>query len=665
MEQKLAKRGRFDNPNDTELFKLAMNTDLTLDVFADVLFGVRERQHTVACVSGPTGTGKSRIMQMLASLSRNLKWALHKISADHIVTWSPVQSTAKAQLGLLQDWTDMTQDEYRSRNVGKGSATSDAGFRTLTETLRANKNSFWVASVHDPVLTPHFSLRALGWHKEFEHPQRGKLYNVNEAIVMGPQWGYPMGVVYMDQGYFIWTNKDGKEVPEGFEGIKYVKYPDFKKYPKAKGLFMLDPYILKTYHMAKMQYNNLVKRYGGTPPEYDPDVLEYVKREFRKYLEEEFPENYLEMSKSDLEFRYMQAELPAIFYMDKVIGTISSEFRIEKKEKEKQKQEEEFQKMKELQEKEENLVKELAFKLVNWVQKTQPDPDKDRFPAKSICNGWLKRLDALELRTSKTTVYEMAKLMWWEMQSDWKELEKAKEEALRPPPIPPADFPTKPRHWFDHCKEKFFDSVAEDLYWDAYENYAIKEEHGWTSQQGVVEMLEKNGLPRSRRTIRKWFKVIEGLMKREMGYELERTLLEHVFLTSQFNEAGIIVLEPKEGKPAPKGQPDFVLKTPDESLIILSIKCHNRNPDIGVEGPELKLYKHYLDQGKKNISLHLAGLFKGYWFTLPIPANLSVSSVTVRENFYKPFPPIPEDILSLKVKNQENQQEDQVEEATA
>ena len=650
VEQKLARRGRFDNPNDTELFKLAMQTDLTLFLWYDVFFGVKERQHTVGCVSGPTGTGKSRIQQMLASLSRRLKWKIHTIAADHMVTWSPVQSTAKAQLGLLKNWTDMTQDEYRSRNVGKGSATSDAGFRTLTETLRANQNSFWVASVHDPSLTPHFSLRALGWHKEFNHPTRGLLYNVNEAIVAGPQWGYPMGVVYLDSGFFWWVDKDGRTVDESYEGQKFIRYPDFNEHPTAKGMFMLDPYILDTYFHAKMEYNDLVKRFGGTPPEYDPDVLDFVKIEFRKYLEKNHADTLYDMSQTDLEFRYMQAELPAIFYMDKIIGSTHSELKLEKKEITKSEKDDIEEKMREMEQEEEELVNVLAYKLVEWIKRTQPDPDKKSFPKRAVCNGWLSRLDKLKIKTSKTTVYEQASLIWYELQSDWTALDRAKTEALRPPAIEPADFPTEPRHWFDHCKSKFPDTVKESFYWDAYENYAIIEKHGWTGQEGVVDQLKKQGNPRARRTIRKWFGAIEGLLKREMGYELERTLLEYVFTNEEFQEAGIVVVEPQDGKPAKKGQPDFVLKLPDQSLVIISIKCHNRNPDIDIEGPELKLYKYYLDEGRKDVTLYLAGLFKGFWFTMPIPENIAVKSMTVKEESYRSFPPTPQDIIALGAK---------------
>lgn len=661
IEQKLARMGRFDNPNDTELFKRAMQTDLTIETWADVFFGVNERQHTVACVSGPTGTGKSRIQQMLASLSRNLKWNLHSIAADHMVTWSPVQSTAKAQLGLIQNWTDMTQDEYRSRNVGKGSATSDAGFRTLTETLRANQNSFWVASVHNPSLTPHFSLRALGWHKQYKHPTRGLIYNVNEAIVSGPQWGYPMGVVYLDSGFFWWVDQHGNVVDESYEGQKFIRYPDFQKHPKAKGFFMLDPYILETYFQAKMEYNDLVKRFGGTPPEYDPDVLKFVKGEFRKYLEKNHTDTMYEMSQSDLEFRYMQAELPAIFYMEKIIGSTHSELKLEKKKIAKVEKEDMEQKLRELQEDEDELVKILAYQLVEWVKRTQPDPDKKSFPKRAVCNGWLTRLDKLQIKTSKTAVYEDASLIWYELQSDWTALDRAKEEALRPPPMEPADFPTESRYWFDHCKERFPEVVPEMLYWDSYENYAVIEKFGWTGQEGVVEQLKKLGTPKSRRTIRKWFDTIEGVLKREMGLELERTLLEYVFASEEFHEAGITVIEPQDGKPAKKGQPDFVLKLSDDSLVIISVKCHNRNPDIGIDGPELKLYKHYLEEGRSNVSLYLAGLFKGFWFTTPIPGDIAVSSLKITEELYKNFPPTPKDIIALGVGNSDSPITDEIE----
>ena len=76
--------------------------------------------------------------------------------------------------------------------------------------------------------------------------------------------------------------------------------------------------------------SNESKVSGGTSPKIDPDVLEFVKHEFRKYLEKDHADTMYEMSLSDLEDNYIQAELPKISYMKQVIGTTHLELATEK-----------------------------------------------------------------------------------------------------------------------------------------------------------------------------------------------------------------------------------------------------------------------------------------------------------------------------------------------
>lgn len=76
--------------------------------------------------------------------------------------------------------------------------------------------------------------------------------------------------------------------------------------------------------------NEESKIFGGTSPKIDPDVLEFVKREFRKYLEKNHAESMYKMSQPDLESIYIQSKLPTTLYMKIIIDSTHFELATEK-----------------------------------------------------------------------------------------------------------------------------------------------------------------------------------------------------------------------------------------------------------------------------------------------------------------------------------------------
>ena len=646
--------GRFVNPNKTELLRLAREIDATNHVYAEILFGVSEEQHSVVPIHGNTGTGKSTIMQKLASLSYILKYYMKNINAEHLVTWSPAQSCALAQLGYLKRWNDMSQDEYRSRNIGTGSVTSDQGFRALTETLRADKNSFFVCSVHDKDLAPHFSLKSVGWKREFKHPTRGMLYNVNEAIVYGPEHELPLGYVYLDEGIYRWIDSITKqEVTEAYEGRKYKVYD-------SPGMWPIQPYIIDTYYVAKNEYMDQVKRFGGNPQEYDPRVVEWAKQQLLEFLDEHYSEDMYELQAAEIKDIYMhKANLPAVFYMENVISTVRIHLNEKKKAIQRAEADDILRREAEKEAREEELIKQLIPRYVEYA-KARMDPDKPAFPPTAVCYGWLRRMNGMLDESKYKHVYRGARILWFELQSDRQALERAKESALRPPPIPIVDFDFSDRFWYDFVRDKY-ESRIDIIYWNSYEKYAIEERAGWTSQEKVVKQLEEAETPRARWTIRKHFKRIEGMMKREMGYEYERSVVKY-YSSPEMLEAGFVVmdaiaskdLKPDEDFEARKQrEPDLVLRLPDESIAVISIKTHSKEASIDFEGPELKLYNELLKDGKDTV-LFLQGTYKQRFFSIEIdPSKIATASVRITDEHYLQWPPNTQEIFRARASKAE------------
>lgn len=65
--------------------------------------------------------------------------------------------------------------------------------------------------------------------------------------------------------------------------------------------------------------------YGGTPPEFDQDGLDYIVMDFRNYIEKHYYDSRIGMSRKQIASIYDESKLPATFYTDTVIDLMYKE----------------------------------------------------------------------------------------------------------------------------------------------------------------------------------------------------------------------------------------------------------------------------------------------------------------------------------------------------
>jgi len=638
LEERLNRRRWFENQNRTTLYRQALTLEVSSVVLAELGYEVLESQHHISPIFGKTGSSKSTLMRMLASMNRRLKYKLRDINAEFILTWSPVQSVAKAQLNKLPRWADMGQDEYRGGRVGKGAASSEEGFITLTETLRGEQNSFYTCSPRQPsTLECHFALRSLGYYEgEVKVKGRGSLFNVSRALLLGPEHNLPMAHVLLDEGLYHFETPSGQLVDKDFEGIK-------KKIYDKPGFWKVDPYIEETYDASKRGYMALVKKYGGTPPEYSPEVMEYVENRFMDHLETHHAEDLYELTKTELEDIYMrEARLPALFYMENLIVKVSAKLRKERRKRIARHKTEKLKAEEERTQEQENLIDEIAPQMLAHFQRMTPN---GKTPQRAELRDWLRSLDMIEERIFGRCIDRFLSL-WAEAQRADEIIQEAKAKALAPPPIQPSDFDTSPEYWLKFVKKRFPDLVPARRYpnekgvtwWEAYIKW-IDKEAKFASQRKIGDTL---GV--SRRTVRDNFNSIEGAMKREMGYEFERTMLT-IYTSSEFIRAGIIKIDPSEDEPSEKEKPDRVIYLRGGRILVLSWKCHHENESFKVkDSPEWKLTKELLTRNQ-NAIMRLEGLFKNRFFLKEIDTSSDLASVRIKESDFIQWPPPAEKLL--------------------
>lgn len=610
VEEQLNQKRRFDNPNLTYLYRLAATTDLTEFILAELFFSVEEEQHIVCPITGKTGTSKTTIMKKLASMSRRLKWNMKNVNAEFILTWSPIQSQAKAQLGKLQKWADLGQDEFRRGRVGKGSATSEQGFITMTETLRAEQNSFFTCSPKKPNLDAHFTIRARGYMKgDCIIKGRGQLRNVSMAIVKGPEFNLPMGTIFLDE----------------------ASWP-------------IDPYVEGTYTQTKRSFNALVKKYGGNIPEISSEVLEYVEAQFMEHLEEHHPDDMLELTKTELERVYMvEARLPTVFYMDNLVTSVAARLRRKKRVHDTKLKAERIEKEEQNAEEQWKLVREMiAPKMVDHFMK---ESDEQMIPPKrAVLRDYLRTLNVLHERFFIRCMDRFEHL-WHQQKAKASAVDNAREKVTRPPPLSPKDFNTDPSFWLAQVKErnpKLMPSSHD--YWGAYKSY-LEKEKDFESQRKAADFL---GI--SRRTLRDHFESIAGAIKSLMGYEFER-VMALLYQSDDFKKAGVLRIDPPGDEVARKSHPDRIAYLQDGQILVCSWKCHSKNENIRVkDSPEWRMTEELQKQGQDAIMV-LEGLFGDRFFSKKVPMNLKTDSIRIRENDFMKWPPNPKEVFGRPAQN--------------
>ena len=251
------------------LYAQARNVDLTNLLLAEIVYTVQEETHFICPFDGDTGEGKSRSAIRILSMSRRLKYRLKNQNVETWIAWSPVQTAAKAWKGLYKPWDDILQDEHRSRDIGKGSGTASAMLSSLEQTaFRSDKNNVLFCAPTNHPHKYHFALEAIGWEEELKIGTR-ILHNVNILMLYGPRFKMPMGIVYL-------SDED----------------------------WPLDPYIAKKHDVDEVAWKHLVKRYGGAPPEVDPDVVTFCEDKLLEYLKEHYPVDMFDMNRLEIERVY-------------------------------------------------------------------------------------------------------------------------------------------------------------------------------------------------------------------------------------------------------------------------------------------------------------------------------------------------------------------------
>lgn len=530
-------------------------------------------------------------------MSRRLKYRLKAQNIETWVTWSPIQTAAKAWKGLYKPWDDILQDEHRSRDVGKGSGTASAMLSSLEQTaFRFDKNNVLFCAPTNHPHKYHFALEAIGWEEELKI--RGKtLHNVNLLMLFGPRFKMPMGIVYLSD----------------------------EEWP-------LDPYISKKHDTDEIAWKRLVKRYGGVPPEVDPDIVEFCENKLLEYLKEHYPVDMFDMNRLEIERVYsIELQLPTVFFMDQTIAGVQAEIRRLGRQKHAEELLERETALKEHRQEQEDLIQDVAPRVVkHFLDFTT---DRMESPPAGAIRDYLSRFTTLDEAFYQKCLNHIRHL-WLKMKAgaDW--MNEARQIVLTPAPVSTKTFSIDSAFWLKQVRDRYPKLVMEK-YFDAYEKY-IHGEEGWTSESKIVTKIP--GL-KSKSTVHEMFQKIKGAIKRIMGYDFER-IMANLYADSSL----VLRLEPGVNEVAKDGQPDRIVYLSDGSIRICSWKVHNENESIKVaDSPEIRLTRHL--QATKNVIMVLEGLFQGRFFSIVVDPEQSKGSVRVRKEDMQDWPPDLQKIL--------------------
>ncbi|MHA2236681.1 MAG: hypothetical protein ACXABH_15260, partial [Candidatus Thorarchaeota archaeon] len=402
----------------------------------------------------------------------------------------------------------------------------------------------------------------------------------------------------------------------------------------------LDPYILNEHVKAEREWKLLVKRFGGTPPEVDPDVIEFVETKLMEYLEQHYPRDMYDLKRLELERIYMvELQLPALFFLDQVIAGVQA--KLKKKEREYNAQEfvEKQHAHEEFVHEQEVLIDIIAPKLVKYFRYYTTE-DKMQFPNIGACKDYLRKSTNLDPSFFSRCI-DRARHLWLRMKAGKDILDEAFAIVEVPPPMKAGEFiaDIDDPFWLKFVRKKF-PKLVKPEYFNAYQNYQDKKK-GWTSHRKVGKSMKPQ---RAKGTVTGMFSKIEGAMKREMGYEFERVLAR------VYNESSMVLdIEPEleSFKGAKKGEVDLVAHLTDGQFRIISIKSHNENESIGIKktSPEVKML---LELQSKGTDSHMVveGLFEGRFFSVPYDPKTTKKSVRIRDSDLIPWPPDLEKLLS-------------------
>lgn len=602
LEDILNDRGWFNDPNPTTLLRQAKFIDATETLFLELIYSVQEESHIVLPIDGDTGEGKSTSARKILAMIRRLKWALKGVNVLPLLTFSPVQTVAKVRKGVLSDSIPIWQDEHRVKGAGKGAATNDWALKNIEHTLRANKNDIIICSPEEHSHQHHAALKARGYDKET---------GTNILLLRGCEFNLPLGYVYLDN----------------------------ESWP-------LDPEIEFKYNQAKMEYNELVKKYGGIPPEVDPDIIELAEDEMLTYLEKHHKDDMYDLSRIELEKIYAyDLRLFSGYYMQDVLTAVLSKLKQMKRSRDRAVFIEEQERLEEYQEQQEELIEYIAPRMIKYFLE-YTDPDKMTFPPVGACKDYLKQYRSLDKKFYSACI-DRARHLWLKITSNQVAISEAMRVATEPPPIQAADFSTEKLYWFNRILERDPDFVM-TKYIKAYQGYYSKDVD-YRSHSVAAKTV---GV--AKRTLQEQFEKIDGAIKHDMGYEFERTMAQLYDKTQR-----VIWIDPPVSEVAPKGVPDRVMILDNGICRVCSWKCHNENPSIQIaNSPELKMARYMKGEGKR-VVLVLEGLYEGKFFSVVVDPDTNRKTIRLQNSDFMNFPPNYEELFQ-KIDSAENEHSDDI-----
>jgi hypothetical protein len=584
---------RFDDPNPTTLLRNAKEIDGTETFFLELDYTIEQESHIVLPIDGDTGEGKSFSARKIVSMLRRLEWSLKGINIKPLMTWAPVQTVAKVRKGVLKDWQTIYQDEHRKRGAGKGAATNDWALKNIEHTLRANKNSIIICSPEEHSHQHHAALKARGYDE---------ITGINTLLLRGPEFNLPMAYIYLDN--------------EGWP---------------------LDPVVEEGYNDAKREYNEMVKKYGGTPPEVDPDVIELAEEEMLDHLEKYHKEDMFDLSRVELEKIYAyDLCLFSGYYMNDVLTTVLSHLKKMKRRQDRVRFIEEQERLEEHEKEQEALIDMIAPKIVRYFLQYTPDMDKLPFPAVGACKDYLSSYTSLDPKHVSRCI-DRTRHLWIKMKASASYVDEGIKEVTAPPPIAAADFSTERSFWIDYVYKRNPELTMEK-YREAYAKY----------HEGDVDYRSHSVAAKTlgvvKKTLQEQFDRIDGAIKNAMGYEFERTI------ATLYDKSGnVLWMDPKTPDLiSPKGKPDRVMILADGSFRVCSWKCHNENDSIPIfNSPESKMAKYLLSSQDKPVVLVLEGLFEGRFFSIRLDSHSKQKFAKINDSDYSSWPPNFDELLRL------------------
>ena len=328
LEHDLSLAGHFKKKTEEELYAAAYRFDGTAQLLLELIVSGKpmssdDFNHAVVPTTGPTGTGKSTIVQKELSFLRRVIYKenialLRERKRDQQVhcTWSPLQTISRMRAGKVHDLDSLYQDEHRRGRVGQGSATNDWLLQQSEETLRANGNSFFPCSPSPREHTPHWIQETIGFNKNT---------GVNSAYILGPRYRKPICSIHLGSA------------------------------------FKIDPHISSTYIASKKAYTRKTREGGGWSQELDPEIEQYTYDEVMEHVE-------VGMTRAEIEHIYNELGLFPGFYMGRIVSRVTSTLKRLERELKDESRKERLLELQRIEEEQKEMFMDVADSIIRYYE---------------------------------------------------------------------------------------------------------------------------------------------------------------------------------------------------------------------------------------------------------------------------------------------------------